>query len=89
MNEEAEARRQAQIEDILRAAQTATMAKIDLERRLADGDTGTGKKARTREDILRRMDEKVKNFLISGSLVTKHNEFTGPITTSFIYHTKS
>lgn len=77
MNEQAEFRRQQQIDSILQAARAATLAKVELEKRIAEGEYGAPK-ARTREDILRRLDDKTKHFLISGQLVTKYNELTGP-----------
>jgi hypothetical protein len=77
LNEQAETRRQQQIDSILSAARAATLAKVELEKRIADGETGKPQ-PRTRDDILRRLDEKTKNFLITGQLITKHNISTGP-----------
>jgi hypothetical protein len=72
--EDAERRRQEQIEELREAARAATLAKVELEKRMAE--TGTGSKYQTKatlEDVAAMLDASTKQFLTVGGLVTKHS----------------
>ncbi len=74
VNAAAERKRLQQIQDLREAARAATMAKIELEMRLADTGGHSKYQARSLHDeIVSVLDPVLKQFMITGGLITKHS----------------